>query len=207
MTEVADRLTKLDRRISYIEAQRSVLQGRLKKLENDRGTLAHDIELTRKAEEALLHLSTALLGQSTGSIDEMVTRGLQAVFDDQSLEFRTVLTKMRGKTNAKFELLEDGQAAPILTSYGGGVLCVIGVFLRVMTVIVLGMRKVLFLDETMAHLSEEYIPNLSSFLRTLCDELEFEIVMVTHQPEFAANATVQYKAISKAGGLELERQE
>ena len=168
-------------------------------LDNEVKELSENIELLTKVERTLLHISTKVLGQSTKNIDKLVTVGLRLVFNDQNLEFTTNTEKYRGKTAIKFQLLENGRSAPLMDAYGGGVLVIVGVLLRTFTTMSLGMRRILFLDETLAHLSEQYIDNASRLLKKLCDELDFTIVMVTHQPEFAAHATIAYKASARGG--------
>lgn len=167
---------------------------RVQKLTNEINELVEEANLLEKVEGTLNLVSTRVLGQSTSTIDQLVTKGLRAVFYDQKLEFRTEITKMRGKTSILFELMEDGESAPLMDSYGGGVLCMIGVLLRVVTIIVLGQRRILLLDESLAHLSSQYVPQASSLLNKICDDLDFTILMVTHEPSFADYAAKHYEA-------------
>ena len=193
-----------EKRVSALEGRREEALSLLSTYEEDLLELSQDIELLTKTEQALLHISTKVLGQSTKNIDKLVSVGLKMVFEDQRLEFRTSTEKYRGKTAIKFELLEDGRVAPLMNAYGGGVLVIVGVLLRTFTTMSLGMRRVLFLDETLAHLSAQYIDNASKLLKKLCDELDFTIVMVTHQPEFAAHADFQYKAVQVGGATDFK---
>lgn len=201
-----DRIRELDNRVAALEAKKAERAQILKDLERETKLLTEESDLLTKTEQTLLHISTRLLGQSTKTIDKLVSAGLRLVFDDQNLEFRTLTDKSRGKTAIKFQLLDDGRATPIMDSYGGGVLVTAGVLLRVVTITTLGMKRVLFLDETLSHLSENYVDNASRLLRKLCDELDFDIIMVTHQPEFAAHANVRYKADRKAGTTVLTKE-
>lgn len=195
MTETLDqRLEKLDRRTIQLETRQAEKKRQLAELERERKELEERADLLGKVEQCLLHLGTKLLGQSTKTIDQLTTAGLKIVFDDQSLEFRTSTEKYRGKTAIKFQLLEDGRQAPITDSYGGGVLAVTGLLLRVTTITVLGLKRVLVLDETLAHLSSQYIPNASKLLKKLCDDLDFTVILITHQPEFAESADNHYVA-------------
>lgn len=161
--------------------------------------LSETSDLAGKAEQVLLQVSSKVLGQSTKTIDKLVTIGLQIVFEGQNLEFRTKVDKYRGKTSVKFELYENGKTSPLLDSYGGGVLVLAGVLLRTVTILTLGLRRVILLDESLSHLSDQYIVNASKLLKKLCAELDFNILMVTHQPEFAHHADRHYTAKSKNG--------
>jgi len=198
-------LTQLDRSVSSLEGRRDEAVQNLADLEEELIELGSSVELLTKVEQTLLHISTKVLGQSTKNIDKLVTVGLRMVFEDQNLEFTTSTEKYRNKTAIKFQLLENGRSAPLMDAYGGGVLVIVGVLLRTFTTMSLGMRRVLFLDETLAHLSEQYIDNASRLLKKLCDELDFTIIMVTHQPEFAAHSTISYKALAKGGETVFEK--
>lgn len=199
LKDQTDKLRELDRRVSVLEIQRKEREDQLASLEKLIAYLSSETDILEKSEQTLLHISTRILGQSTTLIEKLVTAGLRLVFDDQKLEFRTITEKYRGKTAIKFQLLEDGRTAPLMDAFGGGVLVVVGVLLRATTIMVLGLRRVLFLDETFSHVSSMYIPNVSKLLAKLADELDFTIVMVTHQPEFAEYATKHYNAVRKDG--------
>lgn len=168
------------------QKQRDALADQLKFLQEEASVL-------ERAEACLTEVNQRVLSSSTQTIDGLITGGLRAVFKDQNLEFRTQTDRYRGKTALKFRLFQDGQEAPILDSYGGGVIVVVGVLLRVVTIMTLGMRRVLLLDESLSHVSDQYIPNVSQLLQKLCAELGFTILMVTHQEAFAENATVHYQ--------------
>lgn len=191
------KLRELDHRVTVLEARYEDRVKNLASLEQEVLALTEQAELLTKTEQVLLHISTQLLGQSTKTIDKLVTAGLRLVFDDQNLEFRTVTDKMRGKTAIRFQLLDNGRSTPIMDSYGGGVLVVAGILLRVVTITALNLRRVLFLDESLAMVSSQYLDNTSRLLRKMADELDFKVVLVTHQEELAAHATVRYRVEPK----------
>jgi DNA repair exonuclease SbcCD ATPase subunit len=56
-----------------------------------------------------------------------------------------------------------------------------------------GSRRVLFLDESFAQLSEEYEPRLAEFLRELVDKTDLQIIMVTHSHAFSDIADQVYR--------------
>lgn len=173
---------------------------RVEKLTKELTQLKSNVDNIAKAEQVLLFLSSTILGKSTKTIDKLLTNGFRLVFDDQNLTFATSIDKYRGKTSVKFELLEDGRSVPIMDSYGGGVIVIAGLLLRVATIMLLNLRKVIFLDESLSHLSEQYHSNASRLIRQLCEKLDFTIVMVTHQPAFAEHAHYHFLATKTASG-------
>lgn len=173
---------------------------RHEELKKELETLAVEVDLTGKTEELLQSISSKVMGRSVKTIDDLVTSGLRLVFDDLNLTFKAEVEKFRGKTAVKFNLAENGREAPLTTSYGGGPLALIGVLLRIATILILDKRRILILDETLAHLSRQYVPRASSLLRNICDELDFTILMVSHEPEFARHADRHIEAKSSKAG-------
>jgi DNA repair ATPase RecN len=166
----------------------------LSSLESLVASLSEENQILIQTEAALSDLTSKVMDSSTSSIDKMVTQGLQYVFDDMDLEFKAVVDKYRGKTAVKFTLLQNGEEVPILDSYGGGVVVVTGVLLRVVTIMALKARRFMILDETLSHVSKKYISRVSSLLSKLCSDLGFDIVLVTHSPEFAEYADYHFTA-------------
>ena len=186
MTATQDTLDVLANRLGAMEVVREERRNRLATLVSELKRLEGERELLEKVEATLQHIGSKVLGQSTRTIDKLLTAGLRLVFEDQNLEFRTRVEKFRGKTAIKFELFQDGRTAPLMDAFGGGVIAVAGVLLRVVTIITLGMKRVLLLDESLAHLSEQYHVNASQLLQKLCEDLDFTVVMVSHQRAFAS---------------------
>lgn len=181
------------------EGALSMAEKELERLEKELSLLIVEERVLTSVELVLTELSGKILDQSTSPIDRLVTSGLRFIFDDNRLEFRTDIERFRGRTTVKFSLLQDGEEAPIMESYGGGVIVVVGVLLRVVTVMALKARRVLVLDETLADVSDQYITNVSKFLKELCVSLDFTIILVTHNVEFAANADHHFKFDSAPG--------
>jgi len=199
MPNPQETLIHLEQRLGAMEVVKEEKRQRLQAMIKEMKDLETEHDLLEKVEATLQHIGSKVLGQSTQTIDKLLTTGLRLVFEDQDLTFRTKVEKFRGKTAIKFELFDGAHTAPLMDAYGGGVLAVAGVLLRVVTIVTLNMKRVLFLDETLAHLSDQYHANASRLLKKLCDELGFTILMVSHQPAFAEHATTHYLAVQKAG--------
>lgn len=203
MDSLKETLQRVHRQICVKIALREEREENLRKLEQDYTQLTEDVRLLDKVDQVLLAVSGKVLGKSTVSLDKLVTAGLRVTFDDQNLEFKATVDRYRGKTSVDFELLQDGKGSPIMESYGGGVLVVSGVLLRVVVIMALGLRRVLILDETMSHLARSYIPNASRLLRKIAAELDFKILMVSHDPEFAEFADKHYEAYREGGSTKM----
>lgn len=140
------------------------------------------------------------------SIEKLVTEGLQTIFDD-TLSFH-ILQKVSGK-NATVEFkvrtaLPDNRVVEtdVLDARGGGLAAVIGFLLRVVVMLLEqdGQKeKILILDETFAHVSEDYLAPLGEFLKELKNETGVQIILVTHQQEFTDHADKVYRFSIKDG--------
>lgn len=60
--------------------------------------------------------------------------------------------------------------------------------------------SLLVLDETFAHVSSDYLEPLGQFLREVVDKTGVQIIMVTHQQEFANFADKVYNFSTVANG-------
>jgi hypothetical protein len=195
-------LRRLDQEIARHEGvrmARSEAVARLRALVEDG---EHEAGVLEKVNEALLLLSAKVLGTSTEKIDRLVTAGLRLVFDDQAIGFETTVDRKRGKAQVEFRVTCDGIEAPPTEAYGGGLVVVIGVLLRVVAVMLLKQRRVLVLDESLSMLSIQYVPGASRLLNKLAGDLGFDILMITHQDLFAAHAKKHYEARRGTKGTE-----
>jgi DNA repair ATPase RecN len=205
MSDWRDRFQAVERQVLALQVERGLRSKQLDDLVAEVKQLTETELLLGRVEQTLLHVSSSILGQSVSSIDQLVTQGLRLVFDDQKLTFSTRIDRLRGKTGVRFELDSGGVVAPLTESYGGGVLSVVGLLLRVVTIMTLKMRRVIMLDETLAHLSNAYVPNASNLIRQLCAQLDFTIIMVTHEADFTVHADRTYRVKNSGGATTFEK--
>lgn len=133
-------------------------------------------------------------------IEELVTRGLQTIFDS-TLSFHIVQTVKAKTANVDFYVrttFENGQMidTPVMESRGGGVAATVGFLLRIVVMLLRGgtnQENILVLDETFAHVSDEYVPNVGAFLREIVDKTNIQLLLVTHQKEFIEYADRIYR--------------
>jgi DNA repair exonuclease SbcCD ATPase subunit len=173
--------SKIRKKIDAFKRERqSVLDGiRREKVElqdaiNQRDATAAALEIARGIAEVLqrdAHTRIAVL----------VTRCLSAVFGDEAYEFRIITEQKRNRTEARAVFVRDGEEFDALSSIGGGVVDVAAFALRVAVILAQDpVRRLLILDEPMKFVSAEYRPQVRALLETLADELDVQIVLVTH---------------------------
>jgi DNA repair exonuclease SbcCD ATPase subunit len=173
--------SKIRKKIDAFKRERqSVLDGiRREKVElqdaiNQRDATAAALEIARGIAEVLQRdAHTRIAG--------LVTRCLSAVFGDEAYEFRIITEQKRNRTEARAVFVRDGEEFDALSSIGGGVVDVAAFALRVAVILAQDpVRRLLILDEPMKFVSAEYRPQVRALLETLADELDVQIVLVTH---------------------------
>ena len=193
------RAREIDAQVARLAGLRQDRKDRLTQIEEEIVKLQKESIILDKTEDVLVQLGKRTVSEGAESLNKLVTLGLKYVFPDQDLQLKTVTEKQRGKTAVRFELHDRGRTFPIDDAFGGGVLAIVGVLLRVSIITSLNLKRILLLDETLGHLADVYVPNASRLLRKLADDLGFTIVMVTHQPDYAQHAHVHLKASRRAG--------
>lgn len=188
---------------------RSVLS-RAKEVKEEIAKLQEEIVVLDKSSMVLNSIGEERQLKAQDTIEQLVTRGLQQIFDD-SLSFHIVQTVKAKTASVEFVVrttLADGGIVdtPVMDARGGGLAATIGFLLRVVILLLKGKSQdnILILDETFAHVSAEYLPNVSEFLRELVDKTGVQIVMVTHQEELTENADVVYRFTTQDGKTKVE---
>lgn len=125
-------------------------------------------------------------------IDSVVTRCLESVFDDP-YEFKIVMDKKRGKTEARLIFVKDGREVDPTSAAGGGAVDVAAFALLVvcLTLSRPPLRRVLILDEPFRFVSKNYMPRVKAMVERLSRELGVQFVIVTHSPLLEAGVVVE----------------
>ena len=197
-------MTTLSTFISHVDQ----LVGQYKAREARRAALATEVtEL--EGSVALLSLTdlalTTLLQQTSEAnlkaVEELITAGLQAVFEDLSLSFHFSVEQSRAQQSLTPLLASHGVVeGPLLESHGGGPAQLVAVLLRILTVHRLGLARLVLLDESLGMVAARYVPACARFLTGLCERLDLDLLLVTHQPEFIGEATRAYEISSGPQG-------
>jgi DNA repair exonuclease SbcCD ATPase subunit len=193
---IAARDREIERTIARIEAlldSRSQLEAQIKSLQEE-------VLVLDRAGAVLNSLGEDRQFKAQTVIESLVTRGLQEIFDD-TLSFH-ILQTVKGKNVAVEFLvrttLSNGVVVdtPVMDARGGGLAATIGFLLRVVILLLKNGKdkdNILILDETFAHVSDEYLEGLGAFLREIVEKTGIQIIMVTHQPQFLEYADKAYR--------------
>lgn len=201
-TAVRNRRRELDALMG--EARATLLRG--KAIEEQIGGLTEDVSDYERVTTLLNSLGEDRQQRAQQTIEELVTRGLQTIFDEtltfhivQSVKGKAAIVEFVVRSTFGNEQVET----PVMDARGGGLAATIGFLLRIVVMLLRSRNtseeQILVLDETFAHVSEEYLAGMGEFLRQIVDKTGVQIIMVTHQPEFADYADTVYRFSQKDG--------
>lgn len=173
--------------------------------------LQSEISILEKSSIVLNSIAETRQIKAQTVIEELVTRGLQEIFDD-TLSFH-IVQKMNGKTVTVEFLVRTSLPGgvvvdtPVIDARGGGLAATIGFLLRVIIMLLRNGKdqdNILILDETFAMVSAEYLDGLGNFIREIVEKTGIQVVMVTHQPEFLDFADKAYRFSMVDGKTKVE---
>lgn len=123
-------------------------------------------------------------------VEAVVSAALQAVFGP-SFSLELAVEIKRGVVSMQPFVVYANPARRVpVTEIGGGVADIIAFAFRVAVLCLRRprVRPVLFADEPFKHVSADYLPHVAAMLRELVDRTGLQFVIVSHEPEIAAQA-------------------
>lgn len=203
-------ITPLQSSVDKVTGYRDALSSRL-------GALVIELKNLRREEVSVgkvLKLFQAMidreLSEDVRFVEQLLTDGLQSVFDDQELEVQGEVSVSRGKVSLSLLTVQqqpDGtETRAVSTSaFGGSVTTVESILLRLLLMLNRGLRPMLLLDESLAAFDAEYATNAGKFLRSLCKRLGVDMLVITHDSALFDQAQTRYEIRrGKAGAKFIE---
>jgi len=144
------------------------------------------------------------------AVEKLMTEGLQAVFHDQKLSVESEVNISRGKVSVDLITVHERPDGTIIKgvsndAFGGAVATVQSVLLRIIVVKQRGLRALLLLDESLPAFDTNYVHNMGEFLQLVCERLEIDILLVTHNPALVDASTRAYRIVRTKSGARFER--
>ena len=184
--------------------ERDALKKEIERLKERDLEITGEVNILSMSTEVLKKLSDLATTASVQQINTIVTQGLKDIFFDQDIEFQSEYVVKHGTPGLRFSFKVDGHERPADDeSVGGGVLGVTSTLLSILQHKLFNLAPILLLDETLVHVSAQYLPNAAQFLRELAEKLELTIIMVSHQQELSSAAHTVVRANSTPNGLNI----
>lgn len=211
---LAGRIGSVKRDLEKSASERDVHLSRLKEVQDEIVELSASVVHHERAVALLNSLGEERQLRAQDAIEQLVTRGLQTIFEE-SLSFHILQDVKARRAEVTFIVrseLPNGVVidTDVMNARGGGLAAIVGFLLRLVVMLLktdTNQDNFLVLDETFAHVSDEYLPPLREFLRQIVDKTGVQILMVTHQPEFVEAADKVYRLSTSASGRSVVAQE
>jgi DNA repair ATPase RecN len=190
--------------LARTEALRDSAQKALSDANRQVMVLEVEVEILDRVADLFRTLIDREVVDNAKTVESLLTEGLQAIFDDLDLSVRSEIDIQRGKVAVDLitvQKQEDGTTTEgsSTDAYGGSVTTVQSVLLRIVVLNRRGLRPLLLLDESLAAVSEHYVPRVGQFLSTLADRMGLDVLAVSHNPALVEAATNAYRINKKDG--------
>jgi len=151
----------------------------------EREKASKQLDILDKTRILLDHAADFARQQAKSQIERLVTSCLQFIFQND-IRFEIELSELRKRPEAEFYVVSRYQDDVIKVrpqeSRGGGVVDIISLAMRIAMLQSYNppIEGPLVLDEPAKHVSDEYIVNVSEFLKEISRTFGRQIIMVTH---------------------------
>jgi hypothetical protein len=202
---ISDVLSRLDR-----------LRGAREEARRQLNTCEESIHLLEEGVKELDLVSVLLRGMVDSEISSAVqalqklqSEGLASIFADQKLSVEAQVEIKWNKVHLTLLTLHEHDDGTIIkgvadSTFGGSVSTVESILMRVLVLLRRGLRPVLVLDEGLAAFDDDYAERIGKFLGALCDKLDMDILMVTHNRVLFQSAQRAYTAKGGSSGARFD---
>ena len=167
--------------------------------ENDRriADLQNEEELLDLVANLIRQLIDAEVTDGVRAVEKLQSEGLQEIFHDQALSVRAEVEESRGKVSVTLltqRKQKDGSVVEGVAdqSFGGSILTMQSILMRITVIFRRNMRPLLLLDETLGAVANKYVDRAARFLSTLCKRLGLDVLLITHDEALVGAAHRAY---------------
>lgn len=189
-------LNDIEKQLHYYERLLSDSESKLGKLKNSLNEAEQEAQIISLATKILEAYLESVSKSVSGTLETLMQSALQ-VFN-MGVQVRLDYTE-GARGGYRPVITQDGVEGG-LESFGGGVMSLISFIMLISTIVLKKKKRFIVLDESLKEVSAHYQEPLSRFIRQLCDDFEFTILLVSHQPELNTEASIHYEiGVNKSG--------
>lgn len=192
------------------ETKKNILEEKKKSLDDSLEKIKKETDTLDKLTILFQKTSRYARNQGKTQIESLTTRSLKYIFK-RDYDFQIEISEKRNTSSADFFVLEETDNGLVKTkpeiSKGGGIVDIVSLALR-MAFLENYRPKVegpLILDEPAKHVSEEYIFDIGDFLLQFSQQMNRQIIMITHNNHLASLAKTSYKVSQEDGISHVEK--
>lgn len=186
-------LAKVQQQLAKHEALLELNTKEVERLKQEVTRASQETVILEQVNKFLASQIQQKVGETKHQLESLVNQGLEYVF---GTGIRIVIESSfkNNKTQFTLNIKKDGINEGRMDSFGGGVLAVIAVLLRVSAIIITKTERFIFFDESTNFVSAQYQPALGNFLKQICSQLGFTIILISHQETINKSADHTYIA-------------
>jgi len=189
------------------EAELKLHQQQLETLQKQLASTIENLRNTELVRNLAQLVSEAVRAQTVETFVTLVTSALQAVFEDD-LRFNISTTIKRGKPSTEFQVISQTEDGEIVLnpegSFGDSVNFLIALILRISLCLLYKTNGPILLDEPTKSVDSYHNAKIALFLRTLADQLQRQLIIVTHDDSLAEAAETLITVHKQRGESKIE---
>lgn len=186
-----------------LKALREDKEEEFQKIKDECGVIAETQDNLISARILLEQCNISSRDYIKGEVEQLITKGLRTIFEDPLIKFNIEFVEKRNQTEALFYLTSEGDEAriegDIISTYGGGLVDIISITLRIIIMELLKLEGPLILDEPGKNISSQYIGNFGKFLINISTAFARQIIMITHNSALSNCADNKIEVTQKNG--------
>lgn len=137
-------------------------------------------ELIERSLLALKQVRPLLSGSSIKECEDLANSAIKSIFGfDYTVEYDL--------ESNRFVLNKGEYSTDLSEAEGGGIITVISFVFLVYLIVKLNLRRIIFLDEAFTQVSDSYFGAFIGFVNSLCDDLGFDLLLVSHDQRITAD--------------------
>lgn len=190
-------LTALKASATKALAFRSALESQIAENDAEIKELEDEDEILDLVGNLIRRLVDAEVTDGVKAVEKLQSEGLQEIFHDQNLSVRAEVEESRGKVSVTFFTARERKDGSVVEgvadqSFGGSILTMQSVLMRITVIFRRRMRPLLLLDETLAAVANRYVDRAAKFLSTLSKRLDLDILLISHDEALVGAAANAY---------------
>jgi hypothetical protein len=190
-------------RLQYIDGVYQNKKSYKSSLQDTVENLEKKVILLIKTEKALKFLIDKLVKNDLTKMDMLITYGLNTVFPDKNLSFKSNIEERGSKIRINLQTIYNGNVVD--SDSKSSVSVIESLLLRMICIIKMKKARLLLMDETFDAVDSEYIENVGKLMDHLSKKLKLDCLLVTHSLGFSDRVDNSFKCSSKNNSLEIKK--
>lgn len=178
-------------RMDFLDGIYQSKKSQIEKTEKEVKSLETEANILEKTEKIIKHLIDIFAEKDMSKMDKLVTYGLNTIFPDRDIKFKSRLIEYGSKMRISLNTLyKDQEVDP---SDKGSITVIESFLLRVLCLMKLKRAPFLYMDEPFGAVDSGYVERVSPLIAEITNKLNMDILLVTHNPIFMEDAKKCYR--------------